>query len=50
MFTEKDLLDEKLAGNLLSWKHSGFSIDNSVRILDRQAQQNLAEFISRPPF
>ena len=49
MLTERGLLDEKLAGNLLSWKHSGFSIDNSVRILDRQAQANLAEYISRPP-
>ena len=49
MLIEKGLLDEKLAGNLLSWKHSGFSVDNSVRILDRQAQVNLAEYISRPP-
>ena len=34
---------------LLGWKHSGFSVDNSVRILDREAQTNLAEYISRPP-
>ncbi len=39
-----------------SWLHdscrasrSGFSIDNSVRILDREAQTNLAVYISRPP-
>jgi len=28
---------------------SGFSVDNSVRILDRKAQINLAEYISRLP-
>jgi hypothetical protein len=49
MLTERGLLNEKLAGNLLSWEHCGFSIDNSVHILDRQAQVNLAEYISRPP-
>lgn len=49
ILTEKGLLDEKLSSNLLSWKHSGFSIDNSVRILDHRAQENLAEYIARPP-
>ncbi|TVQ37628.1 MAG: hypothetical protein EA384_11385 [Spirochaetaceae bacterium] len=34
---------------LLSWKHSGFSIDNSVRILDQSAQESLAAYIARPP-
>ena len=28
---------------------SGFSVDNSARILDRETQINLAEYISRPP-
>jgi hypothetical protein len=28
---------------------SGFSIDNSVRILDESAQESLAEYIARPP-
>jgi hypothetical protein len=28
-FQEKELRNEKFARNLLSWKHSGFSIDNS---------------------
>ena len=37
------------ATNLLSWKHSGFSIDNSVRILDESAQESLTEYITRPP-
>ena len=46
---EKELLAEDFAIRLLGWKHSGFSVDNSVRILDREAQINLAEYISRPP-
>jgi hypothetical protein len=45
----QELLNEDLARNLLSWKHSGFSIDNSVRILDESAQESLAEYIARPP-
>jgi len=49
LLVEKELLDEDFAIKLLGWKHSGFSIDNSVRILDREAQTNLAEYISRPP-
>ena len=38
-----ELLNEDFARNLLSWKHSGFSIDNSVRILDESFQESLAE-------
>lgn len=48
-FTEKKLLTEQLARNLLSWKHSGFSIDNSVRILDERSRENLAQYMARPP-
>ena len=40
----RKLLNEVFARNLLSWKHSGFSIDNSVRILDESAQESLAEY------
>ena len=49
LLVEKELLAEEFAIKLLGWKHSGFSIDKSVRILDREAQTNLAEYISRPP-
>ena len=62
-FTDKKLLTEQFAQNLLSWKHSGFSqvawpssehserpgIDNSVRILDESSRDNLAQYIARPP-
>src|SRR6056297_1883165 len=34
---------------MLSWKHSGFSIDNSVRILAERSRNSLAQYIARPP-
>jgi len=40
---------DQFARNLMSWKHSGFSIDNSVRILDDNTQESLSEYIARPP-
>jgi hypothetical protein len=49
LLAERELLAQDFARNLLSWKHSGFSIDNSVRILDEPAQESLAEYIARPP-
>jgi len=49
LLVDRRLLAEDFAQNLLSWKHSGFSIDNSVRILDESAQESLAEYIARPP-
>jgi hypothetical protein len=49
LLVQRELLNEDFARNLLSWKHSGFSIDNSVRILDESSQERLAEYIARPP-
>ena len=49
LLVDGELLNEDFARNLLSWKHSGFSIDNSVRILDQSSQESLAEYIARPP-
>jgi hypothetical protein len=49
LLVERELLNSDFARNLLSWRHSGFSIDNSVRILDESSQENLAEYIARPP-
>ena len=46
---EKELLAEEFARNLLSWKNSGFSIDNSVRLTDAKSKESLAEYIARPP-
>ena len=47
-FLRKKLIAEKFAQNLLSWRHSGFSIDNQVKIpaLWRKA---LSQYIAKPP-
>ena len=49
LLVEKDILAEQFAQNLLSWKNSGFSIDNSVRLNDPRSKESLAEYIARPP-
>ncbi|MEW5817050.1 MAG: transposase [Spirochaetota bacterium] len=49
LFVEKELINEEFARNLLSWKHSGFSIDNSVRMLDRKSRESIGQYIARPP-
>ena len=49
LLVKKELLSEEFARNLLSWKNSGFSIDNSVRLTDAKSQESLAEYIARPP-
>ncbi len=48
-FTERKLLSEHFARNMLSWRHTGFSIDNSVRILDESSRDSLAQYMARPP-
>jgi hypothetical protein len=48
-FSERKLLSEQFSRNMLSWKHSGFSIDNSVRILDESSRDSLAQYMARPP-
>ena len=47
MLMDRGLLKADLAKYLLSWKHSGFSIDNSVTIFDDQARENVAEYGDR---
>jgi hypothetical protein len=50
-FVDKKLINEDFAKKLLSWKNSGFSIDNSVRIYgkDYKAKEALAQYIARCP-
>ncbi len=50
-FVKKKLLNEKFARNLLSWKHSGFSVDNSILITaqDQKARTGLSQYIARHP-
>jgi len=44
-FLDKKLINERFAQNLLTWRHSGFSINNVIRIngSDEKARENLAE-------
>jgi hypothetical protein len=49
LFVEKELINEEFARNLLSWKHSGFSVDNSVRMLDRKSMESIGQYMARPP-
>ena len=49
LFLKKNLISVDFTRNLLSWKNSGFSIDNSVRILTDKARISLSEYISRSP-
>ena len=50
-FKENKLKNADFTKNILSWKNSGFSIDNSVRILgsDEKARESLAQYIARCP-
>ena len=45
------LISRSFAENLLRWRHSGFSIDHSVRLHahDQQARWALSQYIARPP-
>lgn len=50
-FVDKGLLDRSFALKLLVWKHSGFSVDNSVKIpaSSQNARVNLiSQYIVRP--
>lgn len=49
LFLKNNLINENFARNLLSWRNSGFSIDNSVQILTDKTRVNLSEYISRAP-
>jgi len=51
LFVEKGLLQKSFAMKLLGWKHSGFSVDNSVEIpaASQKARVNLSQYIIRHP-
>jgi hypothetical protein len=50
LFLSKKLIAPQMAENLLTWRHSGFSIDASVRIspTDKKQREALAQYIARP--
>jgi hypothetical protein len=51
LFLKLGLITEQFAETLLRWRHSGFSVDNSVRQdgRDHTARQALAQYIARAP-
>jgi hypothetical protein len=51
LFLKLGLITQQFAETLLRWKHSGFSVDNSVRLDggDHKARQALAQYIARAP-
>ena len=51
LFLRKNLIAESFSETLLSWRHSGFSVDNSVRLAgdDHKARVSLAQYIARAP-
>jgi hypothetical protein len=49
LFLSKGLLNPDFAGKLLSWRHSGFSIESGTRIYDQEARQALSQYIVRLP-
>jgi hypothetical protein len=50
-FFKRQLINERLARNMLQWDHSGFSVDGSVRIPAGSARtrEALAQYIARAP-
>jgi hypothetical protein len=45
-------INESVVANMRNWRHSGFNVDNSVRIEDgdNAGMQRLIEYIARCPF
>ena len=50
LFLDKGLLNPQFARTLLSWAHSGFSIDGATRIYDEDARRSLSQYIVRAAF
>jgi len=49
MLKKEGKINDDVINNLLSWRHSGFSVDNGVRIVkdDEEGQIALAQYILR---
>ena len=52
LLLDEHKINDEIAGSMRGWKHSGFSVDNSVRIErgDKAGMQRLVEYVSRCPF
>jgi hypothetical protein len=49
LFLHKGLLNPNFARKLLSWRHSGFSIESGTRIYDQDSRRALCQYIVRAP-
>jgi hypothetical protein len=51
LFLKKELINAHLATSLINWRHSGFSVDHSIRIpaFSIRAREALSQYIARPP-
>ena len=49
LFLGKGLLNPTFAQTLLTWRHSGFSIDSGTRIYDEDARRSLSRYVVRAP-
>jgi hypothetical protein len=51
LFLERKLIDHSRAASMLSWHHSGFSLDGSIGLYagDQKAMERLAQYMARPP-
>jgi len=45
----KGLISQQVVDNLLSWRHSGFSVHADVKVADRQAAARLSRYMIRCP-
>jgi hypothetical protein len=52
LLLDEHKINDEIAGNMRGWRHSGFSVDDSVRIErgDKAGMQRLIEYIARCPF
>ena len=52
MLKDEGKIDDALISNLMSWKHSGFSVHNGVKIAkdDDAGKENVAQYIIRNTF
>jgi hypothetical protein len=52
LLLDEHKINDEIAGNMRGWRHSGFSVDNSVRIAagDQAGMLRLIEYIARCPF
>ena len=50
-FLQRELINQRLAHNMMQWNHSGFSVDGSVRIPagSSKAREALSQYIARAP-